>query len=158
MLNQNVEVMANYVTSGVQWHQSYGTMRYRGNVSKNKGAKGKKNTTTPQSASESDTSEGEKDKSNPYTSFEASDRTLRVHVKGRRGDNIQEQFSAKKMKLGGDFKGETFFMDDDKQETSSATRPSSFLSRDNVSLLIIALHKRNCYDYLKYYYEQKINS
>jgi hypothetical protein len=38
-LNQNVEVMANYVASGVQWHQSYGMMRYRGNVGKNKGQK-----------------------------------------------------------------------------------------------------------------------
>jgi hypothetical protein len=54
-------------------------------------------------------------------SFEASDRTLRVHVKGKRSDNLQEQFSAKKMKLSGDFKGKTFFMDDVKQETPSAT-------------------------------------
>jgi hypothetical protein len=46
-LNQNVEVIANYFASGVQWHQSYGMMRYRGNISKNKGAKGKKNLTTP---------------------------------------------------------------------------------------------------------------
>jgi hypothetical protein len=30
------------------------------------------------------------------------------------------------MKLGGDFKGETFFMDDVKQETPTATRLSSF--------------------------------
>jgi hypothetical protein len=41
-LNQNVEVMANYVASGVQWYTSYGMMHYRGNVSKNKVAKGKK--------------------------------------------------------------------------------------------------------------------
>ncbi len=71
-------------------------------------------------------SEAEKNKRNPYTSFEASDRTLRVHVKGKRSDKVQEQFSAKKMKLGGDFKGETFFMNDVKQETPSSTRPSSF--------------------------------
>jgi hypothetical protein len=56
-LNQNVEVMANYVASGVQWHHSYGTMRYRGNVSKNKGPKRKKNRPTPQGASGSDASE-----------------------------------------------------------------------------------------------------
>ncbi len=113
-LNQNVEVMANYVASGVQWYQSYGTMHYRGNVSKNKGAKEKK---TPQSASESDVSEAEKDKGNPYTNFEASDRTLRVHTnKGRRGDTKQEQFSSKKMKLGDDLRGETFFMDDVKKK------------------------------------------
>jgi hypothetical protein len=105
---------------------SYGMMRYRGNVSKNKGLKGKKDPTTLQGVSESDTSEAEMDKSHPYTSFEASDRTLRVHVKGKCGDNVQEQFSAKKMKLSGDFKGETFFMDDVKQETPSATQPSSF--------------------------------
>ncbi len=30
------------------------------------------------------------------------------------------------VKLSGDFKGKTFFMDDVKQETPSATRPSSF--------------------------------
>jgi hypothetical protein len=101
-------------------------MRYRGNVSKNKEPKRKKNPTTPQGASDSDASEAEKDKRNPYTSFEASDRTLRVHVKGKRGDKVQEQFSAKKMKLGGDFKVEMFFMDVVKQETPSATRPSSF--------------------------------
>ncbi len=41
-LNQNFEVMANYVALGVQWYTSYGMMRYRGNVSKNKKAKGKK--------------------------------------------------------------------------------------------------------------------
>jgi hypothetical protein len=40
------------------------------------------NPSTPQGASDSDASEAEKDKKNPYTSFEASDRTLRVHVKG----------------------------------------------------------------------------
>jgi hypothetical protein len=39
-INQNVEVMANYVALGVQWYTSYGTMRYRGNVTKNKVAKG----------------------------------------------------------------------------------------------------------------------
>jgi hypothetical protein len=43
-INQTVEVMANYVASGVQWYTSYGTMHYRGNVTKNKVAKGKKNT------------------------------------------------------------------------------------------------------------------
>jgi hypothetical protein len=42
MLNQNVEVMANYVASGDQWHESYGMMHYRGNVSKNKGPQRKK--------------------------------------------------------------------------------------------------------------------
>ncbi len=69
-INQNVEVMANYVASGVQWYTSYRTMRYRGNVTKNKVAKGKK---TPQSGSESDMSEAEKDQSNPYMNFEASE-------------------------------------------------------------------------------------
>jgi hypothetical protein len=130
--------MANYVASGVQWHQSYGSMHYRGNVSKNKGPQRRKNPTTPQSVSESEASESEKDKSNAYLHYEPSDRTLRTHfpnakVQGRRGDTVQEQFSAKKMKLGGDIKGETFFMDDFKQETPSAgkkgdefTRPSSF--------------------------------
>jgi hypothetical protein len=44
-INQNVEVMANYVASGVQWYTSYRTMRYRGNITKNKVAKGKKNST-----------------------------------------------------------------------------------------------------------------
>jgi hypothetical protein len=102
--------MANYVASGVQWYTSYGMMHYRGNVSKNKVAKGKK---TPQSGSESDTSEAEKDTGNPYTNFEASDRTLRVHTnKGRHDDTKQEQFSAKKMKVGHDLRDETFFMDD----------------------------------------------
>ncbi len=115
-LNQNVKVMANYVASGVQWYTSYGTIRYRGNVSKNKVAKGKK---TPQSGSESDASEVEKDKDNPYTNFEASDRTLRVHTnKGRRDDTKQEQFSAKKMKVEHDLRDETFFMDDVKKKKS----------------------------------------
>jgi hypothetical protein len=89
-------------------------MRYRGNVSKNKVAKRKK---TSQSGSESDASEVEKDKGNPYTNFEASDRTLRVHTnKGRLDDTKQEQFSAKKMKVGHDLRDETFFMDDVKKK------------------------------------------
>jgi hypothetical protein len=113
-LNQNVKVMANYVASGVQWYTSYGMMHYRGNVGKNKIAKGKK---TPQSSSESDASEAEKDKGNPYTNYEASDRTLRVHTnKGKHNDTKQEQFSAKKMKVGHDLRDETFFMDDVKKK------------------------------------------
>jgi hypothetical protein len=124
-MNQNVEVMANYVASGVQWHQSYGMMRYRGNVPKNKGPQRKKSTSTPQSANESEASEAEKNKSNPYLNYEPSERTLRAHVsnakvKGRRGDTVQQQFSAKKIKVAGDFKAETFFMDDAKVDTPSA--------------------------------------
>jgi hypothetical protein len=51
--------------------------------------------------------------------FEASDRTLRVHTnKGRCDDTKQEQFSAKKMKVGHDLRDETFFMDDVKKRRS----------------------------------------
>ncbi len=61
--------------------------------------------------------EAEKDQSNPYTNFEASERTLRVHTnKGRRDDTKQEQFSAKKMKVTNDLGDETFFMDDGKKK------------------------------------------
>jgi hypothetical protein len=100
-------------------------MHYRGNVSKNKGPKRKKSTSTPQSASESEASEAEKNKSDPYLNYELSERTLRAHVpnakvKGRHGDTIQEQFSAKKIKVASDFKAETFFMDDAKLDTPSA--------------------------------------
>ena len=137
-LNQNVEVLSNYVASGVQWHQSYGTMRYKGNVSKNKGPQRKKSTSTPQSESESEASEAEKNKSDPYLNYEPSERTLRAHVpnakvKGRRSDTVQEQFSGKKNKVAGDFKAETFFMDDAKVDTPSAgkkgekiNQPSTF--------------------------------
>jgi hypothetical protein len=100
--------------TGVQWYTNYGMMHYRGNITKNKVAKGKK---IPQSGSESDVSEVEKDQSNPYTNFEASERTLRVHTnKGRRDDTKQEQFSTKKIKVGHDLGDETFFMDDGKKK------------------------------------------
>jgi hypothetical protein len=106
-LNQNVEVVANCVASGVQWHRSYGTMRYRGNVSKNKGAKGIK---TPTSASESDASEVEKDKGNPYTNFEATDRTLRVHTnKGRRSEKQKRTIFCKENGARRRFKGRNLF-------------------------------------------------
>jgi hypothetical protein len=113
-INQNVEVMANYVASGVQWYTSYGMMRCRGNVTKNKVAKGKK---TAQSESESDALEVEQDQSNPYMNFEPSERTLRVHTnKGRHEDTKQEQFSTKKIEVGHDLGEETFFMDDENKK------------------------------------------
>jgi hypothetical protein len=99
-LNQNVEVMANYVASGVQWHQSFGMMHYRGNVGKNKGPQRKKSTSTPQSASESEASEAEKNKREPYLHYEPSERTLRAHVPnvdtpsaGKKGDKFNQPTS-----------------------------------------------------------------
>ena len=129
-INQNVEVMANYVASGVQWYTSYGTMRYRGNVTKNKVAKSKK---TPQSESESDASEAEQDTSNPYMNFEPSERTLRVHTnKGRRDDTKQEQFPTKKIKVRHELGEETFFMDDEnKNKNEDDFTDESFFMDDN---------------------------
>jgi hypothetical protein len=100
-------------------------MRYKGNVSKNKGPQRKKSTSTPQSESESEASDTEKNKSDPYLNYEPSERTLRAHVpnakfKGRRGDTIHDQFSSKKINVAGDFKAETFFMDDVKVDAPSA--------------------------------------
>jgi hypothetical protein len=112
-------------------------MCYKGNISKNKGTK-KKSPSTVEAVSESDMSEAEKNPSNPYLHYEPSERTLRTHVaktkvQGRRGDTVKEQTSAKKMKLYGNFKEETFFMDDIKEETPSVKKkgnefaqPSSF--------------------------------
>ena len=122
--------MANYVASGVQWHTSFGTMRYKGNVTKNKGAKGKK---TPQSESESDASEAEQDTSNPYMNFEPSERTLRVHTnKGRRDYTKQEQFPTKKIKVGQDLGEDTFFMDEEnKHKIEDDFTGESFFMDDN---------------------------
>jgi hypothetical protein len=122
--------MANYVASGVQWYTSYGTMRYRGNVTKNKVAKSKK---TSQSESESDASEAEQDTSNPYMNFEPSERTLRVHTnKGRRDDTKQEQFPTKKIKVRQDLGEETFFMDEEnKHKIEDDFTGESFFMDDN---------------------------
>jgi hypothetical protein len=105
-------------------------MRYRGNVTKNKVAKGKK---TPQSESESDASEAEQDTSNPYINFEPSERTLRVHTnKGRRDYTKQEQFPTKKIKVGQDFGEETFFMDEEnKHKIEDDFTGESFFMDDN---------------------------
>jgi hypothetical protein len=77
--------------------------------------------------SESDASEAEKDTSDPYLNYEASERTLRTHVarakvQGKHIDTKKEQTSAKKMKLMGPFMVETFFMDDIKEETPSVKK------------------------------------
>ncbi len=153
-INQNVEVMANYVASLVQWCTSYGTMHYRGKVTKNKVAKGKK---TPQSVSESDASEVEQDQSNPYMNFEASERTLRVHTnKDRHDDTKQEQFYTKKIKVGHDLGDETFFMDDGKKKKIEDDLTGETFFMDEDKLETPSAQKRNVQELDSYAKEDEV--